>query len=206
MEIPEAEIRELTHFVSEFVKESDRAAVILGAAKIDTQLFQILQKVLIANPAGTDDLLDNERPLSSFSSRINMVYRLGLIDAELTRALHLIRRIRNSCAHELSGVSLTSGPHRDRIRELVAPLKHVSQFAELKNSFKGMAEIDEPAADFRMTVAIIMLRLNQVFHECQTLPAMNAIPLLPPHLKKPIEKTEEKSIQNESGSTKDVGT
>jgi len=162
MGMPETEAREIAEFVKEFVKESDRAAVILGAAKIGTQLFQILQKVLVPNPTTTDDLLDNERPLSSFSSRINMVYRLGLVEAELARALHLIRRIRNSCAHELTGVSFSSGPHRDRIRELVAPLKEMNFFPDLKKRF-GMDGLDETAGDFRVSVAIVMVRLKRVF-------------------------------------------
>src|SRR5438270_10281747 len=41
--------------------------------------------------------------------------------SDTSRALHLIRRIRNSFAHEVSGAKLDSGPHRDRIRELAAP-------------------------------------------------------------------------------------
>jgi hypothetical protein len=192
----QAELDEFLAFVQEFVGESDRAAVILGAAKIDTQLYQILQKVLVPQPSSGDDLLDTERPLSSFSSRINMVYRVGLIDAEFVRALHLIRKIRNSCAHELSGVSLGAGPARDRIRELVGPLKARRQFEELRDHFVGKDKLPEPSSDFRVAVAWISAQLQHVYNKCQTLPSQDALPFVPPHWKQGPEKNQIEAGQN----------
>ena len=95
-------------FLDEFKSESDRAAVILGAAKLDILLYQLLTKFLIASPAGTDELFDGDAPLGTFSSKINLAHRLGLIDKDFSRALHLIRKIRNSFAHEISGTTLES--------------------------------------------------------------------------------------------------
>jgi len=128
----EPEFEEFRAFVKDLIGESDRAAVILGAAKIDTQLYQILQKVLVPCASGKDELLDGDSPLSSFYSRINMVYRLGLIDSQFAWTLHLVRRLRNAFAHELAGVNLVTGPQRDRIRELAAPLKAQDGWNEFK--------------------------------------------------------------------------
>jgi len=146
-------------FVEEFAGETDRAAVILGAAKLDTLLYQLLGKVLVPYPSGQDDLLDGDSPLSTFSSRINAAYRLGLIDAQFCRALHLIRRIRNAFAHELSGSTLDSGPHRDRVKELVLPYKGLPFVQEFgKRYFKGKKP--GPSADFGIILAIMIFRLD----------------------------------------------
>ena len=64
----------------EFNAESDRAAVILGASKLDQLLRELLVKKFLPNPTSQDDLFDSDKPIASFSSRINVAYRLGLID------------------------------------------------------------------------------------------------------------------------------
>lgn len=145
-------------FIEEFKNESDRAAVILGAAKLDLLLNQLLQAALLPCTGKNDELLDGDGPLSTFSSRITLCHRLGLIDDDFCRALHLIRRIRNSFAHELSGVSLESGAHRDRIRELVAPLEKHDSYTYLLESYFG--DKAGPAGQFRTAVALASLRLE----------------------------------------------
>ena len=148
---------EFERFAEEFKNESDRAAVILGAAKIDLQLCQLLQAVLRPSTSRNDELLDGDSPLSTFSSRIALTHRLGLIDDEFCRALNLIRKIRNSFAHELGEVSLTSGAHRDRILNLCAPLKKSSGFEFVINNFFGGKA--DAASQFRAAVAIAAIRL-----------------------------------------------
>jgi len=61
-EMPEKDKAAYAAFVDDFARESDRAAVVLGAAKLDLQLYQILQKVLLPNPSATDELLDGDAP------------------------------------------------------------------------------------------------------------------------------------------------
>ena len=110
-------------FLREFVRESDRAAVVLDAAMLDSQLLSILSKHLLPSATDHDDLLRGGGPLSNFSSRITMARRLGLIDSELAHALSLIRRIRNDFAHRIEAGTLTACPHKDRVSELTRPLK-----------------------------------------------------------------------------------
>jgi hypothetical protein len=117
-------------FFNDFKAESDRAAVILGAARIDLGLYHLLQHTLPPNTSRSDELLEGDSPSPTFSLRINICYRLGLIDAELTRSLHLIRRIRNIFAHEASGSSLDSGSHRGRIRGLRTPFLKFKGFTK----------------------------------------------------------------------------
>lgn len=168
---------EFAAFAKEFSAESDRAAVILGAAKLDVLMFQLLQKVLRPSTSRTDELLEGDSPLGTFSARTLMCHRLGLIDDELFKAINLIRRIRNSFAHELTGVSLETGAHRDRIRELVAPLKEHGAFRWMvQNVYK---EKQGPANDFRAVVAVISLRLEGAFEQGSSVYSKSPCTLIP---------------------------
>ncbi|MEZ5064312.1 MAG: hypothetical protein R3B81_06225 [bacterium] len=147
-----------TAFVEDFSSESDRAAVILGASRLDLGLRNLLQHVLLPNPSGRDELLDGEGPLSTFSARIHAAYRLGLITPEFARSLHLVRRIRNEFAHETASSSLDSGAHRDRVRELARPFIHQPGYVAYRD--RGFSEFDAAAREFRALVANFVIRLD----------------------------------------------
>jgi hypothetical protein len=147
-------------FLIEFKNESDRAAVILGAAKLDILLYQLLTKFLITSPTGTDELFDGDSPLGTFSSKINLAYRLGLIDKDFSLSLHLIRKIRNSFAHEISGISLDNGGHADRVRQLCLPLREYKNFEEFRNLFLDNRK--DTSTNFRIALCVSLLRLEAV--------------------------------------------
>jgi DNA-binding MltR family transcriptional regulator len=149
-------------FMDEFNDESDRAAVILGAAKLDYLLYQILQKFLVPNVGSNDELLAGDGPLSTFSAKIQICYRLGLIDSEFARALHLTRKIRNAFAHETSGCKLDSGPHRDRVRELATPLINDTLYKQAKENW--FAEKSGSSAAFFSTLGVMVAKLEARFH------------------------------------------
>lgn len=144
-------------FVEEFKGESDRAAVILGAAKLDSLLMQILDRFLLPSLSSNDELLDGDSPLSTFSARINSCYRLGLISSEFAKSLHLVRRIRNAFAHETSGCSLSTGAHSDRIKSLLLPLRPLPFFSEFRDHFFGEAS---PSVEFKACLAMMAARLE----------------------------------------------
>jgi DNA-binding MltR family transcriptional regulator len=158
---------EFMEFVQEFRDESDRAAVILGAARIDLFLYNVIQHALHPSTSRSDELLDGDSPLSTFGARIEIAFRLGLIDANLTRALHQIRKIRNSFAHESIGISLNSGAHRDRVRELVVGIKSYSIFDKFLDLIKRQHQ--DASAEFRAAVALISLRLQGLCEVIRTI-------------------------------------
>jgi hypothetical protein len=165
---------QLRRFISEFSSESDRACVILGAARLDVLLKRLLHGFLRPSTSSNDELLDGDSPLGTFSSRIHASHRLGLIDSELVRALNLIRRIRNEFAHEASTVSLSNPSHRDRIRQLVQPVHDTTIFRTFSR-MKELGSTEGSARDFRTALAFICARLEgaaervvQVSHEQQT--------------------------------------
>ena len=169
--------KEFGQFIEEFSGESDRAAVVLGAAKLDQLLYQILAKLLLPTPGNQDELLEGDGALSTFSARINLCYRLNLFDAGLCRALHLVRRIRNAFAHETSSRTLEAGPHSDRIRELVAPLKGLSRFTRMQELFfKGKSGA---AVDFRTALSVALLRLHGALERTKPLSGPAETPFVP---------------------------
>lgn len=153
---------EIRAIVDEFKNESDRATVILGAAKIDAMLYLLITKFLKPCSGNQDELLDGDSPLGTFSARINICQRLGLINIHFAKSLHIIRRIRNSFAHEFKGVALSSGSHSDRIRELTMYFKDFKQYQE----FKGIWFDDKEGLDidFRLILIICILRLDGAIH------------------------------------------
>jgi hypothetical protein len=146
------------NFVNEFKNESDRAAVILGAAKLDAVLAQILDRYFLPTVGNTDDLIDGDSPLSTFSARIAVCYRLGLISAEFAKALHQVRKIRNSFAHDLSGCSLNSGPQSDRLKALLLPWRPLPFFTAFRKHF--FADEVSPSIEFKALLAIMIGRLE----------------------------------------------
>jgi len=145
-------------FIAEFSKESDRAAVILVGARLDYLLGELLSRFLLPNTGSHDELLDNDRAMGTFSTRIHAAYRLGLIDGEFARALHIFRRLRNTFAHETAGGSFDHGPSRDRVQELVAPVAHAEVFANLRALY--FKDKTESAADFFTAAAVLVGRLE----------------------------------------------
>ncbi|MBK6495916.1 MAG: hypothetical protein IPG05_12595 [Gemmatimonadetes bacterium] len=158
--------------------------MIVGAAKLDLVLFQVLQRVLAPCTSSVDDLLENSGGLSTFSSRIHLVYRLGLIDDHYARALHLVRKIRNTFAHEAAKGSLDQPPHRDRIRELAAPFLPYDRFNQDAATMAGSGIASK---QFRHVLAIMIARLEQLLvSSVQCHPAISQT-LVPPHWDAPTK-------------------
>jgi len=108
----------ISRFIVDLCKEGERSAVVLSAARVDIALEDAIKALLRPNPGGTDDLFEGDRPLSTFSAKISLAYRLSLIGNNLERALQLIRRIRNDFAHSHEKLTLATGPPAARLLEL----------------------------------------------------------------------------------------
>ena len=97
-----------------------RPLIIIGAPKVDELLLEILRSYLLpkgVKPKEQDELLEGDSPLGTFSSRIKMCRRLGLIDAKLCTALDRLRVLRNSSAHHVA-FDHSKSPAREHIGEL----------------------------------------------------------------------------------------
>jgi len=151
-------VDEFEAFYKEFASESDRASAVLGAAKIDDILMRILNSRLVP-PVDTksDELLAANGPLGTMSARIDMVYRLGLISEDFRRSLHLIRKIRNTFAHNLEGCSFALSSVKSQTNALFAPYEGRLFTISFMRRF---GTEDSTPVRFRTVLAIHMHRLN----------------------------------------------
>ena len=152
----------------EFTKESDRAAVILVASLFDNALTTFLKNVLLPTPAAADELFDlPNAPLATFSAKINLSYRIGVISQRFCRDLHLIRKIRNEFAHNIYGCSFETSIVRSRILEL----SKSSGMIERSPRTRGYSQFPEGCrGDFLFIASWMLYSLNQQIESCQSLP------------------------------------
>lgn len=155
-------VRELFKHVGramKFMAGPDRATAILAAAWLDELLLEALRAHLLPPMSPKLDILDQNGPLGTFSSRIEAANRLGLIDAQFARALHLVRRIRNDFAHDFDADSLADSPHREWVRELSAPFAAYPEYATFETRSMLYKRHKGPAADFRVAASILATQL-----------------------------------------------
>ncbi|WP_414730131.1 hypothetical protein [Zhongshania aliphaticivorans] len=99
--------------------ESDRAIVIVAGALLDDALNETIQAYLV--PAEKKEwcvFSSVNSPVSSFSSRINLCFQLGLISNVMQRDLHIVRKLRNDFAHNPFDLSFETPSVASRIEEL----------------------------------------------------------------------------------------
>lgn len=137
----EKDFWEINFLVEQFSKESDRAAVILVSSLLDELIGSLLKSYFIPNPNSEDSLFSNATsPLSNFSSKIDLAFRLGLISSKFARDLHIVRKIRNSFAHDLYNCNFNNGSVKSRINELensVAISKNINNLNRPDDLLKG---------------------------------------------------------------------
>lgn len=167
MDNPQNTERELlreryTRFMDTFMSESDRACIVLASAEIESHLERILARFLIPSPTTNDRLFSANGPLNSLNSRIEMVFRLGLIDNRFYRTLHKIRRIRNQVVHDGMDVALTEGAVLDKVKDLIAPFLESQKFCLW---MRGVNEnMGATSLHFRWVVSFVMVMLDHLYH------------------------------------------
>ncbi len=83
---------------------TDRLCVLMGSAYLENELTKLLDSFFIKDDKIINKLFEKDRPLSSFSSRIDISYSLGLIPAGVRKDLHLISKIRHIVENDSSGI------------------------------------------------------------------------------------------------------
>lgn len=150
---------------AEYEKETDRAAVIVAAAAFDSSLAALIGHFLVAVPSASDDLFDGPNaPLASFSAKIALAHRLGLISSRFARNLHLVRKIRNDFAHNISGASFEDASVRSRILELYKGQRYDDGWAVRSRMPDG------PRGDFLSVCHWMLWALNSLEETVSALP------------------------------------
>ncbi|MBR8005616.1 hypothetical protein [Burkholderia vietnamiensis] len=151
-----------SQFVLSLFKESERAAVILAIAQIDVELERLLKALLLPCAGGQDTLFDSDRALGTFSAKILIAHRLGLIDHEFERGLQILRRMRNEFAHHVADATLSKGGHRDRLTELVRWARKNKKFDSVFEQTKVQwPDVNEHHREFVLAVLATVAALKR---------------------------------------------
>jgi DNA-binding MltR family transcriptional regulator len=98
--------------------ESERGCVVLAFAWMDEQLTSNLRKYLLPSAQKldkADELLGVGRPIGDAATKIDLSFRLGLIQPHTHKSLHMFRRLRNDFAHLASNISLSDQSIHGRV-------------------------------------------------------------------------------------------
>ena len=153
----------------QMLEERGRGAVLVGVARVDAAL-EVLLKAALAPPSGSETLFLTDRPLGSFGARIALAQRLGLIDHQVERALHTLRRVRNAFAHSTAVASLGEASYQQplgdcylhaRENPLWEPLERILDEQLQRNPSAG--ERREP--DYFLRDYILMITILVAFLE-----------------------------------------
>lgn len=112
-------LQDIFGLMGSLIRESERAAVVLAAARMDVDLEKLLKHVLHRHPGGTDPLFDSDRAVGTFSAKISLAHRMGILSQDFEHALQMLRKIRNDFAHQLENETLASARQKPRLAELV---------------------------------------------------------------------------------------
>ena len=150
------------HFDASIRTESTRAKVVLAACYIDELLYQLLALALRPVDTVKDPLLDGpQAPLGTFSAKIDLAFRLGLIVQKVQKRIHLVRKIRNEFAHNLDGCTFDS----PTINNWNLELHRLNDVAtvERRASFSH-----GPVGDFEKSVSWLVYWLKNVIQKLPT--------------------------------------
>ncbi|MCK4326502.1 hypothetical protein KAW55_07095 [bacterium] len=149
--LPKKDLIYSLNIVLEFLKGTDRSAAILLGAELDNLLLKILKKHFIPKKRTTTndiDLFAPSGPLGGFAARIEIAFRIGLINEIVFHDLHLLRRIRNRFAHGTHGITFNSQSINDLVVNFRSITKDEEHFLTL--------DLTKPRIHFQSVAALIL--------------------------------------------------
>src|SRR5882672_1665762 len=108
--------------VGRTIRMTHAAVVACAAAILDHDLERSIKTLMRPLNSKLDkSLFTGYGPLSTFSSKIDMAYALGIISSDVHREMNKIREIRNKFAHSKALLSLDQAPIVDTFNNLHKP-------------------------------------------------------------------------------------
>lgn len=144
-------------------ERTPRTLIIVGASRIDTLLSDTLTNYLLpkrTKAKDNDELLEGDRPIATFSARIKLCYRLGIIDDTLCATLEILRGLRNLCAHSVT-FDAAKSPAREYIRDIHAKVSPRSSFKLVKDRYYGRSDLSK-SEEFKCVLLTLCAILEAV--------------------------------------------
>jgi hypothetical protein len=158
----------------QMLQERGRGAVLVGVARVDASLECLLKAVLLPSPSGRDALFQPDRPLGSFGAKISLAHRLGLIDQPVERALHTLRRVRNTFAHSSESAALSDPAHAGALAEAYREAQANPLWAPLQQALDnargaGDQPLDPALRDYILLITILVAFLEATAQQLRPL-------------------------------------
>lgn len=117
-------------------QESDKGAVLIASGLFEEALRELITKHLYPCLDKRDPLFSGDgSALGTFEARIEIAYRLGLLNSEMRRHLNLFRKLRNEFAHNIYKTSLTEADVKDRLAAIYSSAEVIhTPFLDIVNS------------------------------------------------------------------------
>jgi DNA-binding MltR family transcriptional regulator len=120
--------------IRESKDESDRGMSLILAAWLDDALDQYLRTRMVNDVKVVESLFGPDRPLGTFSAKINATYGFAYISMDVFRDLNTIREIRNLFAHDRGTISFATQSIADKCKTFHVLRKHnaTEKYPELR--------------------------------------------------------------------------
>jgi hypothetical protein len=153
-------------FHEQLDKESDRSCVLVVIAIIDNILRERLQRKCVqADPKSIKKIFDAGGSFSSFFQKVEWLYCTGDIPKLIRDDLHVLRELRNQCAHNWQGFALDQSIEDEFLKrmhsyEWIENAKEFILETEKKRS-THIVEIDQ-RLQFAFISSVLISTLNAV--------------------------------------------
>ncbi|MCK4625118.1 MAG: hypothetical protein KAV00_07405 [Phycisphaerae bacterium] len=126
-------IEAINAFNRSMQEESDRARVLLAAMWMDYFLTcRLSNEFGKGNGDARKRLFGPTGPFSSFAAKIDIAFCAGWVSSGLHHDMHLLRRVRNNCAHSLDFPGLNDDGISKQISQLRTPGRQYYDWGDLK--------------------------------------------------------------------------
>lgn len=163
--IPEIETlsEESKHLYDVLNNESDLGCVLIVASYIDHALASLLKRHFIESRA-VDKLLESPRgSISSFASRCDLAYCLGLIPKSFYQNLETLGKIRNTFAHSYLPLGLADDNIAPLVSSLIPPtIQHTITVEGDHAKHNGPASMSLVGSTRERFNAIVVLMFNSL--------------------------------------------
>jgi DNA-binding MltR family transcriptional regulator len=115
--------------MAQYLSETDRSCAILICSHLDELMEKLLKARFVSTKSKSDDIFEGYGPLSSFSAKIEIAHRLGLVSKRMRSDLQIVRKVRNHMAHGTDSGSFESSPVKDWVLQVVNSVDIVKRIA-----------------------------------------------------------------------------
>lgn len=154
---------EAEKIATQMMAECGRGAILVGAARIESALENLLKSVMAPGSPKDDNLFKPERPLGTFSAKITLASRLSLIEKPVEQALQMIRKTRNDFAHSFDDIYISDEVHQSRLAEAFSEGRKNPLWAPIEKILTE-ADIEKHLRDYILLVTVLVAFMEACSH------------------------------------------